>query len=64
MIKFEMLVKEPINEYAGLLDYMIRHGEVVVEGTNIYSFPEESEQWTKATFPEHYKRKFHKKEKE
>ncbi len=63
MIKFEMLVKEPIGEYAGLLDYMLRHGEVIQQGKNIYSFPEESEEWTKATFPERYKRKFHKKDK-
>jgi len=66
MIKFEMLVNEPIDEYAGLLDYMIRHGEVKeVKGKkDTYHFLEESKQWTKVTFPEHYKRKFHKKEKE
>jgi len=63
MIKFDMLVDKPIDEYAGLLDYMVRHGEVIQNGKNIYSFPEESEEWTGATFPEHYKRKFHKKEK-
>jgi len=65
MIKFEMLIKEPINEYAGLLDYMIRHGEVieVKDKKNTYHFPEESEEWTKVAFPEQYERKFHKKEK-
>ena len=63
MIKFEMRVKEPIDKYAGLLDYMLRHGEVIQDGKNIYSFPEESEQWTGATFPDRYKAKFCKKEK-
>lgn len=62
MIKFEMLVDKPIDEYAGLLDYMLRHGEVIQQGKGIYSFSEESEEWTGAAFPEHYKRKFCKKE--
>lgn len=62
MIKFEMLVKEPISEYAGLLDYMIRHGEVIQQGKNIYSFAGSTVEWTGATFPEHYEKKFGKKE--
>jgi len=67
MIKFEMLVDKPIDEYAGLLDYMIRHGEVKeVKGKkDTYRFSEESDRWfTKATFPELYEKKFRKKEKE
>ena len=63
MIKFEMLVKEPISEYAGLLDYMIRHEEVIQQGKNIYTFVGSKVEWTKATFPEHYEAKFREKEK-
>jgi len=45
VVNFEMLVAEPINKYAGLLDYMIRHGEIIhPEKSKKYWFKGESEE--------------------
>lgn len=56
MVNFEMPVFEPISEYAGLLDYMKRHGELKHLGQGRYQFIEEEETFTKDQFPEAYKK--------
>ena len=40
MVTFEMLIDKPISKYAGLFDYMERHGEIVKLEKKMYHFVE------------------------
>lgn len=54
-VHFEMPVSASIDRYAGLLDYMRRHGEATITSGNKYKFIGKDEpEWTKAEFPEAY----------
>lgn len=57
MVHFEMPVFDPIDEYAGLLDYQKRHGEVQYMGGNTgnYKFVGDNEpEWKKEDYPKAY----------
>jgi len=58
VVNFEMYVDEPISPYAGLLDYMKRHGEVKYLGAGKYCFVgNEKETFTKAEFSKAYEKR-------
>lgn len=53
LVNFKMPVDKPIDEYAGLLDYLVRHGEVKQAGA-WYNFPGEKKKFMTKDFVEHY----------
>jgi len=55
VINFEMYVDKPISQYAGLLDYMVRHKEVKQSG-GWYSFLDEEKKFRASDFPKEYER--------
>lgn len=66
VVNFEMRVDEPISRHAGLLDYMLRHGEIVKAGKKgFYVFVEEEGNETKffkrVGFPKEYDKRQKKK---
>jgi len=54
IVNFEMPAFEPISKYAGLMDYMKRHGKLKHIAGGQYNFIGDEEMWTKACFPEAY----------
>ena len=54
MVRFEMMAHEPLNRYTGLLDYMVRHGEVEDVGRGWFKFPGARSNFRAADFPELY----------
>jgi len=59
-VEFEMRVDQPIDKYAGLLDYMRRHGEVEHVGAGWYQFSGDTEKFRGSEFVAKYKEKFEK----
>lgn len=60
VVNFEMLTEKPIDKYSGLLDYLVRHGEI--EGkAGWFNFPGEEKKFRADDFPavyeEHLKEK-------
>lgn len=53
VVNFELPVFEPISRYAGLLDYMVRHGEATRSGT-WYGLPGYEKKFQAKDFEEHY----------
>lgn len=57
MVQFEMPVFEPIDKYAGLLDYLIRHGQIEhKKGSKKYKFSGIEEEFEKKDFEEAYEK--------
>ena len=54
IVKFEVPAFEPISKYAGLFDYMKRHGELKKVGQKSYSFLGERIEWEKVNFETAY----------
>lgn len=54
MVQFEMMTEAPIDPYSGLLDYMVRHGEVEDEGRGWFKFPGDKKNFRADSFPELY----------
>jgi len=53
VVNFEMLTDKPIDTYSGLLDYMVRHGELEsIAGW--YKFPEQTKKFRSEDFPKNY----------
>jgi len=65
IVNFDMPVFEPISKYAGLMDYMRRHEEVIHLGGGKYQFVGKDEpKWKKKDFPmayEEWKKRVEKK---
>lgn len=57
VVNFEMLTDCPIDKYAGLLDYMVRHEEIVDEGRGWYRFPNGKKNFRADKFPELYEKR-------
>ena len=55
VVNFEMLATEPIDEYAGLLDYYVRHGKVESKG-GWFNFVGEKKKFRSYDFPEALKK--------
>ena len=54
MVQFDMMAEAPIDPYSGLLDYMVRHGEVEDEGRGWFKFPGDKKNFRADDFPEIY----------
>jgi len=54
IVKFEVPAFEPISRYAGLYDYMKRHGEILKVGQKTYQFIGDGEEWEKKDFEKAY----------
>jgi len=54
VVNFEMMTDSPIDPHTGLLDYMVRHEEIVDEGRGWYKFPEGKKNFRADKFPELY----------
>jgi len=55
LVSFEMLADKPIDRYSGLLDYMVRHGEVE-SGAGWYNFLGQKPRFRAEDFPEYYEK--------
>jgi len=55
MVNFDMMADTPIDTYTGLLDYMVRHGEVEQSGA-WYSFKGQSKKFHSHNFEEEYEK--------
>ena len=53
-VSFEMMIDKPIDPYTGLLDYLVRHGEMEDIGRGWYSFPGEHKNFRADDFPAKY----------
>jgi recombination protein RecA len=53
VVNFEMRTDEPIDKYSGLLDYMVRHGEVI-STAGWYAFPGSTKKFRLVDFPQEY----------
>lgn len=53
-VNFEMLIDRPIDEYAGLLDYLVRHSEIEKLGQGWYKYPNFDRKFKEKDFPENY----------
>ena len=54
IVKFEVPAFEPISKYAGLFDYMKRHGEIIKVGQSSYQFIGEEAKWMERNFETAY----------
>ena len=53
VVNFEMLIDKPIDKYSGLLDLMVRHGEIE-NATGWYKFPGQIKRWRGEDFQKNY----------
>lgn len=52
-VNFEHYAMQPLDKYAGLLDYMVRHGDVISAG-GWFHFKDQEEKFRSKDFPEKY----------
>jgi recombination protein RecA len=54
LVNFDMLVDKPIDEFSGLLDYYVRHGQIE-SNRGWYNLPDDDNKWRESDFPKIYK---------
>lgn len=57
VVNFEMLVDESMSKYAGLLDYLKRHGEIDNKGKEYFFLDNKKTTFLKGEFPEVYEKR-------